>query len=379
MIWGCKVSDIIDDLAYRGELNQRLKNAKMPFFYGLLWALREGKDREVAERIRMMSHFDQFPAFFKLDLTESDIEKLYEIDNFSIQRHRLLLGIARFLEQDDVTPEQGAKVMPLLDLLAEKKFLFDERDVFHNGKLYLALRKIMPPTEALRKYEHFVSYDEKRYHNEAYNSLFERVISLAFKGANPERSDDDLRAIANCRHMTYIPDGAEVKRWINQLNSIGNVIVSRAGQDNSALIQVGHSRAKHLMIWLKTGSSVEAMQPFMSTKTVASPKNAQEAFSKYVMTMTALSRINRAQPLNFDAQTPLTRHAFRLLARFVDKLKASDWEKLAAADDLPIDWRAILVKLPVEQQEALLCKLPNLLPSVTNKAREHHFMGDLGL
>ena len=379
MIWGCKVSEIKEDLAYRGELNQRLKSAKMPFEYGLLWALREGKDREVADRIRMMADYDKFPNFFRLDLKDSDIEALYAIDTYSIQRHRLLLGITRFLEQEDVTTEQGYKVVPLLDLLSQKKFMIDDRTALLKGRLYFALKKVMPANDALRSYEHFVSYDEKRFHGASFNSFFERVVSLAFRGSNPKLDDDDLRAIASCRHLTFIDEEAEVKRWVIQLNSIGNAIESRKGESNDALIHLGHIRSKHLMQWLQRSSSVEAMQPFMSTKAIASPKNAGDAFNKYTMTMKALSRINRAQPMSFDAQTPLTRHAFKLLSRFLDKLPAQDWQELTEASDLPVDWTSVLKRIGVVQQEAILLRLPHLLPNVTNSAREHHFMGDLGL
>jgi len=382
MIWDCSVSDIKADLAYRGELNRRLQAAKMPFEYGLLWSLREGKAREVASRVKMMSEYDKFPAFFRLDLTEADLENLYSIDTYSIQRSRLLLGIAHYLEQDDVTPDQGYKVMPLIELLASKRFMIDDNDdrsVFLKGRLYFALKKIMPANDALRTFEHFVSYDRKRFHNATYNSFFERVISLAFKGSNPAASDDDLRAIASCRHMVFIDEESEVSRWITQLNSIGNAIRSRNAEDTEALVHLGHTRAKHMMHWLERVSSVEAMRPFMNTKTIASSKNAADMFDKYVMVMAALSSINSVKALGFDIQTLLTRHAFKAVSRFLDKLNTKSWKSLADSGGLPIDWSSVLKKLSVEQQEIVLLKLPHLLSSVTDKAREHHFMGDLGL
>ncbi|AXH60286.1 hypothetical protein [Pseudomonas amygdali] len=376
------MSDIKEDLAYRGELNRRLQAAKMPFEYGLLWSLREGKEREVASRIKMMSEYNKFPTFFRLDLTEADLENLYSIDTYNIQRQHLLLGVANYLEQEDVTPDQGYKVMPLIDLLASKKFFIDDgddRSAFLKGRLYFALKKIMPAIDALRTFEHFVSYDQKRFHNAIYNSFFERAISLAFKGGNPLASDDDLRAIASCRHMTFIDEEGEVSRWIAQLSSIGSAIRSRNGEDSDALVHLGHTRAKHLMLWLQRASSVEAMRPFMPTKTIVSSKNASDTFAKYVAIMSALNSINSVKALGFDTQTILTRHAFKVLSRFLDKLDTKNWQSLADTAGLPIDWPSVLKKFSVEQQEAVLLKLPHLLSSVTNKAREHHFMGDLGL
>ncbi|MBD8615125.1 MULTISPECIES: hypothetical protein [Pseudomonas] len=374
------MSNIKEDLAYRGELNRRMSVEKMPFEYGLLLSVRDGQDREVADRIRLMSDHGKFPAFFRLDLKDSDLEALYVIDKFHIQRERLLMGIVEYLEEDDVTPEQGYRLMPLLDLLGSRPFMIDtKRDVLLKGRLYFALKKIMPASDALRTYEHFVSYDQKPYHGASYNSFFERAISFAIKGDNPEGSQEDLKSIASCRHMIFIREEAEARRWIMQLHSIGLYLDRYKGQDNGAITHLGHVRAKHLMHWLETTSSVEAMQPFMSTKTIGSAKNAIAAFQQYVVVMTALDRINKEQPLKFDVQTPLTRHALKLVSRFLDKMSSRHWEELRALDSLTVDWKSICQKTSVENQEILVLQLPQVLSDVTHKARDRHFMGDLGL
>lgn len=373
------MSSIKQDLAYRGQLNHRLEAAKKPIEYGLLWSIREGQAREVADRVRLLSNYDRFKDFFRLELTEKDFETLYNLSGTD-QRDRLLMGIVEYLLQDDVTTEDGLRLMPLLDLLQTQQFMFNhKREAILQGRLFFALKKVISTKEALQVFERFVEFDGKQYHCADYNSFFERAISLAYKGAMNRL--DDLEAVANCRHMVFIRDENEVRRWITQLNSISLLMGEGAKEYEEILLHLGHTRAKHLSLWLEERSSVKAMQPFMKTKTIGSAKNASDAFSAYLSTLSAISLLHRLSPMKENPATALTKHALRLVAKHIEKVSSKQWALLNDCVNAGIDWKVLCSSLSEDLQKLLLEKLPShkIIKYAKVQVRDRHFMGDLGL
>lgn len=375
------MSSIHQDFAYRKSLSIHLAEKGSPPELGLQMSVRDGVAREVSHRVRILGGAGRLPDFFRLGNSQDDLQRLYLLTKED-QRSTLLKGLADYLLDEATTADQANEMLPLVSLLLEEPFeIGEQRKVLLQGHLYFALKKVMSPSDALSTYQMFADFDEPFYHTAIYNSFFDRVISRALNGNGNHESVDDLAMIEKCRHLSFFDNRNEAERWLGQIKSLSN-LASRGEQSVASLaLEIGHARISHLGDWLSKASSVEAMQPFMPAKTLTSKKAAAETFRAYVTVMGAMVRLHKLKPLSSEVPTSLSLHALKLLKRFFPDLMDADWSSLDKTNDLPVDWALIFKKMPLKGQIAILEKLPshNLMQHAVETARQHKFIGDLGL
>lgn len=351
MNWGCEMTDIAEDIAFRAQCNQRIEREKLPPSMGLLWALDAGNTREMDSRVKTLSTAS-LAHFFDLKPTEEQLEQLAN-RLFTCYIPHLLAAIVHRIDDKATSQPDTSALLFTLELLKERTIDFSSSiSVLLKGQLYFSLRTIVPAQEAGRIYDGFA---RNVYNLEAdrpgspvaaiaavFNSFYEEVLKRANAAPDSVETQEDLRVMGSSSYFIFHDKPVEIDRWVNQVNALSNLNDKASGETLAQVQYLLAKRINHLNHWFSGKTSTVALQPLSRVNTITTAAHAANLFDTVLKVCRGLQKLPDDNRHARACATQLLSHTIRVTGKHADKIGSAQWQELESRIADKVEWATAL-------------------------------------
>jgi hypothetical protein len=345
------MTNLVEDLAFRAQCNQRIEREKLPPAMGLIWALDVGNTREMDSRVKTLSTAS-LAHFFDLKPTEEQLEQLAN-KVFTCYIPHLLAAIVHRIDEKAATQPDSSALLFTLELLKERSIDFsDSISILLKGKLYFSLRTIVSAQEAGRIYEGFA----RNVYNlpaddtgkpvaaiaAVFNSFYEETIRRSILAPDTLETQEDLQVLGNSSYFIFHDKPQEIGRWINQVNALANLHEKASGETLTQTSYLLGKRINHLNHWFSGKTSTAALQPFSRVSTITTAVHAANLFDTVLKVCRALQKLPDDNRHARACATQLFSHTVRVTAKHADKIGSAQWLELESRIADKVEWATAL-------------------------------------
>lgn len=345
------MSNLVEDLAFRAQCNQRIASEKLPPAMGLIWALEAGNTREMDSRVKTLSAAS-LARFFDLKPTEEQLEQLANTV-FTCYIPHLLAAIVHRIDDKATSQPDTSALLFTLELLKERSIDFsDSIEVLLKGKLYFSLRTIVSAQEAGRIYEGFA----RNVYNlpagdsgspvaaiaAVFNSFYEEILKRANAAPDTVETQEDLHVLGSSSYFIFHDKPSEIGRWVNQVSALASLCEKTSGETLAQTKYLLGKRINHLNHWFSGKTSTVALQPLSRVNTITTAAHAANLFDTVLKVCRGLQKLPDDNRHARACATQLFAHTVRVTGKHAEKIGSAQWQEFESRIADKVEWAAAL-------------------------------------